>query len=280
MPSHSNTRLTPSSSFPHSLSSPFLASFHLHHSSLELQFLSPLSPSIGIACDVTFDPFGNSYVTNSDKNFIYKVTENGTVSVTSNSSIFTHYPVYESSYSYAGLNGVIYINHKNYLLVVQSNTGKLFKVNAINGTATAVILPSDLTLANGIAVKGDGVIVVVSINTAWFLKSDDDWANGIVIDEIALDKEGYPSSVIVKDGKRVFVIYGYVQESINVNSEQRECYRIQEIKMKKEEEDSLLWILFLVGLGLAYFLFWKVQMGKLVKDMDRKRQQLSVFSSL
>ncbi|CAO2837723.1 unnamed protein product [Amaranthus hypochondriacus] len=253
-----------------SLSSPFIASFNLNRSSLDLHFLALLSPSIGIANDVAFDDLGNSYVTNSDKNFIYKVTEKGTVEVLSNSSLFRHYPVHESPYSYCGLNGVVYIN--GFLLVVQSNTGKMFKVNTIDGTATTVDLPLDLKLADGIAVKDDGIVVVVSMNKAWFLKSDDDWVYGVVVDEIALEENGYPTSVVVRDGRRVYVVYGYIQEGITGNSQEREWFRIEEIRMKKETEDgSLLWVVLLVGLGLGYFMFWKFQMGQLVKNMDRKR---------
>lgn len=253
-------------------SRPFLASFHLHQSSLDLQFLSPL-PSTGIANGVAFDSYGNAYVTNSEENFIWKVDQNGTVSVLSKSPLFTHYPVdHTSPYSYCGLNGVVYVQTKEYLLAVQSNTGKMFKVDAVDGTTRTVSIPEDLTLADGIAVRDDGVVVVVSMNSAWFLKSDDSWARGAVIDKIALDKEGYATSVTIGGGGRVYVVYGYVQEVIKGISEDREWFRIEEIRPNREsEDDSLLWPILLIGLGFAYFLFWKLQMGQLVKNMDRKR---------
>ncbi|KNA18866.1 hypothetical protein SOVF_066670 [Spinacia oleracea] len=265
---HRNRRLLAA---VNSESKPFLASFHLHRSSLDLQFLSPL-PSSGIANGVALDPFGNAYVTNSEEDFIWKVDQNGTVSVLSKSPLFTHYPVDRTSpYSYSGLNGVVYVNTKGYLLVVQSNTGKMFKVDTVDGTTRAVILPEDLQLADGITVRDDGVVVVVSMNSAWYLKSDDSWAQGVVIDKIALDKEGYPTSVTIGGGGRVYVVYGYVQEAIKGNSQEREWFRIEEIRSKSEEEESWLWPFLLIGLGLAYFAFWRLQMGQLVKNMDRKR---------
>lgn len=148
----------------------------------------------------------------------------------------------------------------------------MFKVDAIDGTSKVVILPEELTLADGITVRDDGVVVVVSMKSAWFLKSDDSWAQGEVIDKIALDEEGFPTSVTIGRRGRVYVVYGYVQEGIKGILEEREWFRIEEIVSKREnEEESMLWPFMLIGLGLVYFLFWKFQMGQLVKDVDRKR---------
>ncbi|KAK2984021.1 hypothetical protein RJ640_003150 [Escallonia rubra] len=54
-------------------------------------------------------------------------------------------------YSSFGLNGIAYIS-KGYLLVVQSNTEKLFKVKADDGATRTVLLNKDLTAGDGIAV--------------------------------------------------------------------------------------------------------------------------------
>lgn len=45
--------------------------------------------------------------------------------------------------------------------MVQSNTDKMFKVNVENGATRTVIPNKDLTDADGIAVRRDGVVVVV-----------------------------------------------------------------------------------------------------------------------
>ncbi|KAG6792139.1 hypothetical protein POTOM_001282 [Populus tomentosa] len=94
----------------------------------------------------------------------------------------------DAPYSYCGLNGIAYVS-KGYLLVVQSNTGKLFKVDAHNGTAHNVLLSEDLPVADGIAIRGDGVVLVVSHEKLWFLKSDDSWGEGVVYDKTDLDVE-------------------------------------------------------------------------------------------
>jgi hypothetical protein len=54
----------------------------------------------------------------------------------------------DSLFSYCGLNEIVYVS-KGYLLVVQSNTGKMFKVDEEDGTAKLVLLDKYLTLADG-----------------------------------------------------------------------------------------------------------------------------------
>ncbi|KAJ9708387.1 hypothetical protein PVL29_000435 [Vitis rotundifolia] len=241
-----------------------LAAYDLR--SRERLFLAPLhgdadldsSLSRQIANDVTVDFAGNAYVTNAAANFIWKVNAKGEASIFSRSPVFTEYPVDRSSpYSFCGLNGILYIS-KGYLLVVQSNTGKMFKVDADDGTARLVLLPRDLPWADGIAVRKDGIVVVVSQSKAWFLKSDDSWAEGAIFDETALEPEWFPTSVTMGGDQRVYVIYGHMEEGI---------FRKGEREGKWEEK---IWVYVLVGLGLAYFLFWRFQMKQLITNLDKK----------
>ncbi|KAK9698475.1 hypothetical protein RND81_08G107000 [Saponaria officinalis] len=256
--------------------SPYLAAFSLQRTSISLLYLSRLpttSPSTAVAKSVAIDPHGNAYVTNSGENFIWKVTENGTASILSKSSKFTRHPVdLTSPYSYWGLNGIAYVTGKEYLLVLQSNTNKMFKVDAVDGKSTSVAIPAELTEAGGIAVREDGVVVVITKGEAWMMKSDDSWGRGGVIDRIALDREGYASSVTVGGGGRVYVLYGYVEEGIKGiwREEEREWFRIEEVRSKKESDGESVWPFVMIGLGLVYFLFWRFQMGRLVKNLDKK----------
>lgn len=254
---------------------PHLASFDLGRSSLRLLFLSPLPSSsdlTAVANDVTVDASGDAYVTNSGGNIIWKIDVNGNPSILSKSPLFSHYPVdHTSPYSYCGLNGVVYVPSKGYLLLVQTNTGKMFKVDAVDGTARTVNLPEHyLTLADGIALRDDGVVLVVSMDNAWFLKSDDSWGSGAVIDKIALDREGTPTSVTLGGGGRAYVIYGYVQEGMKGNEEEREWFRIEEAQTKRDSEGESVWPYVFIGLGLVYVVFWRFQMGQLVQKMDQK----------
>lgn len=221
----------------------------------------------GVAVD--FD--GNAYVSNSAGNFIWKVSADGEASVFSRSAAFAAHPVDpEAPYPHCGLNGLAYVS-KGYLLVVQSNTGKLFKVRLEDGSAMTVPLTEDLRQAHGIAIRRDGVAVVVSpvAATAWFLKSDDSWGQGVVFDKTALDGPRFPTSVAVGEEGRVYVIYGHVEEGIMGNA-YREWFGIEEIRAAKESEDEAVWIFVLIGLGLAYFMFWRFQMGQLGRNMNKK----------
>ncbi|XP_061989895.1 uncharacterized protein LOC133708454 [Rosa rugosa] len=237
-------------------------------------FLTPLPSADGdasrqIANDVAVDFKGNAYVTNSAANFIWKVNSDGVASVLSKSPLFSAHPVDpDSPFSFCGLNGVAYVS-KGYLLVVQSNTGKLFKVDAEDGTAREVLLPEDLPLADGIAVRRDGTVVVVCMNKMWFLKSQDSWGEGVVYDKTELEVERFPTSVAVAAEDRVYVIYGHVLEGMTGNSE-REMFSIAEVRSEKESKEEGVWIFVLVGLGLAYFMFWRFQMRHLVGNMNKK----------
>lgn len=240
-------------------------------------FLAPLygdadsdsSVSRHIANDVTVDFAGNAYVTNAAANFIWKVNAKGEASIFSRSRVFTEYPVdHTSPYSFCGLNGILY-NSNGYLLVVQSNTGKMFKVDADDGTARLVLLPRDLPWADGIAARKDGVVVVISQRRAWFLKSDDGWAQGAIFDETALEPEGFPTSVTIGGGERVYVIFGHVEEG-HFRKGEREVFSIEEIRSDRESGEEHVWAYVLLGLGLAYFLFWRFQMKQLITNLDKK----------
>ncbi|KAA8532578.1 hypothetical protein F0562_032606 [Nyssa sinensis] len=125
-----------------------------------------------VANDIAVDFSSNAYITNSASNFIWKVNLEGEPSVFSKSPVFTSHPVdHTAPYSFCSVNGIVYINN-GYLLVVQTNTGKMFKVNTDDGTAKTVLLNKDLPLADGVAVRSDGVMVVVSQHKLYFVKSD------------------------------------------------------------------------------------------------------------
>lgn len=224
-----------------------------------------------VANDVAVDFNGNAYVTNSAGNFIWKVDKDGEASVFSRSPVFSESPLAVDSdapFSECGLNGIAYVS-KGYLLVVQSNTGKMFKVNADDGLARRVLLTEDLVWADGIAVRSDGVVLVVSHHTLWFIKSHDSWAEGVVYDKTALNPEKFATSVTVGGEDRAYVLYGRVMEGLLGNSG-REEFSIEEVRSKKENEEENVWVFVLLGLGLAYFLFWRFQMSKLVRDINKK----------
>ncbi|VVB03739.1 unnamed protein product [Arabis nemorensis] len=247
-------------------------------------FLSPLPSLAGddqeiardVANDVAVDYNGNAYVTNSAKNFIWKVDRNGVASIFSRSPLFNSQPVAadaDETFRDCGLNGILY-NSKGYLLVVQSNTGKMFKVDEDSGTARLVLLNGDLVAADGMARRRrDGTVMVVSQKKLWLLKSQDSWSEGVIYDEIDLDVEGFPTAVTVAGQDRVYVLYGRVMEGIKrayKDGEVREWFGIEEISSEKESGEDKIWVYVLIGLGFAYFCFWRFQMKRLITNMDKK----------
>ncbi|KAL3644697.1 hypothetical protein CASFOL_009877 [Castilleja foliolosa] len=258
----------------HRQSPPFSALAAYHLPTFRQLFLAPLDdllPTVAVANDVAADYLGNAYVTDSANDVIYKVTEQGETTILAGPQAFK--PSQNAvdrtvPYHNCGLNGVVY-NSKGYLLVTQSNTGKLFKVNAHDGTARRVILNRELTGADGIAVRRDGVVLVVSKHKLYFVKSDDSWSEGVVFDETALEGDRHASSVTVGAEDRAYVLYGHIDEGIMGNSG-REEFSIVELKSEVESKEENLWIFVLIGLGLAYFMYWRFQMGRLVQNMNKK----------
>ncbi|CAH2045918.1 unnamed protein product [Thlaspi arvense] len=247
-------------------------------------FLAPLPSLPGddediardIANDVAVDYNGNAYVTNSAKNFIWKVDRDGVASIFSRSPLFNSQPVAaeaDETFRDCGLNGIVY-NSKGYLLVVQSNTGKMFKVDEETGTARLVLLNRDLIAADGMARRRrDGTVMVVSQKKLWFLKSQDSWSEGVIYDEVDLDVEGFPTAVTVAGQDRVYVLYGRVMEGItgsHKEGEAREWFGIEEVSSEKESGEDKIWVYVLIGLGFAYFCFWRFQMKRLITNMDKK----------
>ncbi|KAI9170344.1 hypothetical protein LWI28_026582 [Acer negundo] len=203
------------------------------------------------ANDVAVDFRGNAYVTNSAANFIWKVDKEGAASVFSRSPAFTAHPLAVERHarlSECGLNGIAYVS-KGYLLVVQSNTGKMFKVNAEDGNARLVLLTEELVGADDIAIRKDGVVLVASIHTLWFLKSHDSWGEAVVYDKTALEEEKLATSVAVGDDDRAYVLYGHVIEGIMGNVG-REEFSIVEVRSSKDSEDENIWLFVLIGLGV------------------------------
>lgn len=254
-----------------------LAAYDLRSPRRRRLFLSLLPPSPSgedRANDVAVDFDGNAFVTNSFADLIWKVGPDGAASIFSRSPAFTSFPVdRDAPHSYCGLNGIAHVG-RGHLLVVQSNTGKMYRVDAEDGTARAVLLNRDLPLADDVAVRRDGAVLVVSMNKLWFLKSEDGWGEGVVYDEAALDAERFPTSVAVGAEERAYVLYGHVLEGMSAagaaGAAGREWFGIEEVRSERESQDEKVWIYVLLGLGLAYFMFWRFQMKQLVTHLNKK----------
>ncbi|XP_077244001.1 NHL domain-containing protein [Tasmannia lanceolata] len=250
-----------------------LAAYHLP--SRRRLFLAPLSDTSGathrpVANSVTVDSSGTAYVTSSAGNFIWKVEISGQTSILSRSPIFSSGHVYgDRADSWCGLNGIVHVR-RSMLLAVQTNTGKLYRVDSEDGTVRIVSLTKDLTGADGIAMRSDGVAVIVASHVAWFLKSEDGWDEARVFDEIALEEDKFPTGVAIREDDRAYVLYGHLNEAILGNVGRME-FSIEEMESEREKESDSVWVFVLIGLGVAYLFYWKYMMWQLAKNMNKKR---------
>ncbi|KAG9448982.1 hypothetical protein H6P81_008947 [Aristolochia fimbriata] len=254
-----------------------LAAYDLRSPRVHRIFLSPLAvnsttvPHRPIVNGIALDHAGNAFVTASLGNFIWKVDVEGTASVFSESPIFQFQPNEVSpneSYSWCGLNGIAYAS-SGYLLVVQTNTGKIFKVDGVDGRARLVGVGKSLWGAEGIAIRGDGSAVVVSQREAWLLKSNDAWAEAAVYDQVGLDEERFPTGVVVRERNEAYVLYGRANEGMMGRAGVEE-FTLEELEWEREKQGEYVWAFVFVGFGLCYFTYWRFQMGQLVRNMNKK----------
>ena len=139
----------------------------------------------------------------------------------------------------------------------------------MDGTARTVALNENLIGADDIVVRDDNAAVAVSpMNKLWLMKSMDSWAEGVVYERKEIDVKRFPTSVTVGEKGRLYVLYGHLNEGM-LGDSGREGFGIAEIRFR-EGQDEHVWIFVLIGLGFAYFLFWRFQMKNLVFKMDRK----------
>ena len=133
-----------------------------------------------LANDLTVQPDGTVYVTDSFAPVIYKVLSSGQASVLVESPLF-------SSASF-GLNGIVY-HPSGYLIVAQTGAGKLYKIDLQNNNAISEVgglpnLPGDgLTLLNN-----DLYVVTGSGSRVAQVRSTDNWQTASII---KTDEVGY-----------------------------------------------------------------------------------------
>lgn len=225
---------------------------------------------IAVANDVAVDPYGNAFVTNSAVNFIWKITLDGHASIFAKDPIFTSQPtiVEEDLGRFCGLNGIVY-NKRGALLVTQTNSGKLFHVDLYDGSVRLVQISQPMPWADGIAVRRDGVVLVVSHHTAWFLKSRDNWGEATVVDEVPLNASMFATAITLRGDDRAYVLNSYLPDF--VNKVEREVFSIKEIEFPKEAAGESVWIILLLVAGLLYVFFWRFQMRHFAKNLNKKR---------
>lgn len=159
-----------------------------------------------------------------------------------------------------GITGMSFVNN-GYLLVV-GPTG-MFKVDAEDGVVKQVLTSSELNMEK-VRMRKDGAVVTGGKTARW-LKSQDGWAQMSVYDEFSVSERERIVDVAVRDRSSVYILVEKEEEDGNRSS------RIEEVEWGREGEGEMVWVLVLVGLALAYFTYWRLQMRKLVENVNKKR---------
>ncbi|KAL0435980.1 UNVERIFIED_CONTAM: hypothetical protein Sradi_0305900 [Sesamum radiatum] len=150
------------------------------------------------ADDVAVDPEGNSYITDTKANKIWKVGVNGELLYTIKSPLFVPKEWY---YNLVGLNGIVY--HPNgYLLIVHTLSGNLFKVEIGKGDEVKVvkIIGSSLIFGDGLELLSPTKLVVAG-NPSRLVESSDDWETASVVGKFSGATHRIVTAATVKDGK-------------------------------------------------------------------------------
>ena len=134
-------------------------------------------PGRHLANDVTVDPQGNAYVTDSLAPVIYRVTPDG------QASVFTQDPRFVPTTA-LGLNGIAY-HPDGHLLAAVAETLYRIPLDAPQ-TATEVALPTPISSDGLMLLPGGDLVIAAPLRPAIVrLASADDWRSATVVAELA-----------------------------------------------------------------------------------------------
>ncbi|OAY79680.1 hypothetical protein ACMD2_10825 [Ananas comosus] len=218
-------------------------------------FAAPLPDPSAVPGAVDVDPAtGDAFVTGGG--VVWKVDARGIPTVLSQS------PIYGSG----ALGGAAHVS-RGFLLAAQGSTGRVFKVDAEDGAAREVLGGGG---GGAKALAAEAIAVAVRATDRRWLRGEGGCGGGVRRGDGAAVREGNRAYVLVTPPPNA-------EENGNLgigddggnNGGKR--YRIEEVVWAKEEEGEMVWAFVLVGLGLAYFVYWRFQMGQLVNNMNKKR---------
>lgn len=133
------------------------------------------------ANDMAFDNQGNVYVTDSFAPVIYKVPAD-----TTQPSLLVNVPFFANAPGF-NLNGIVY-HPDNYLIVVKSNDGKLFRIDLGDANQVKEITGVNLPNGDGMVLYNNDLYVVNGRNKVTQLRSTDGWSTASIV---KTDSVGY-----------------------------------------------------------------------------------------
>ncbi|KAG0562889.1 hypothetical protein KC19_9G180000 [Ceratodon purpureus] len=225
---------------------------------------------LSCANDVAVDfNTGIAYVTNCRGSFLWKVTVEGTPSVFVKDESFTSQPSLFDEAPWCSFNGIVHDQNK-YLLAVQTNSGALFRVDVDDRSVHLVAMEERLPGADGMVLRDDGALVIVSSRKVWLVRSTSNWIDANVVDAIPLNPSDYSTGAALK-GRSTFIVHAHLPDMFANRT--REEFELQEIKFPSEVPDNNhpTLLIVLVVLVVVIVLLWRLKMGKLYDQNLRKR---------
>lgn len=180
------------------------------------------------ANDIAFDAKGNAYVTDSFAPVIYKIPAD----TTQPSAIYS--PLFAGGSGF-NLNGIVY-HPDNYLIVVKSNDGSLFKIDLNGAPLPKQIVGPSLPNGDGMVFYNNDLYVVNNRNRVSRLRSTDSWNTFTIVET---DSTGYDQATTnVEAGGRIYTLnarIGEVDKAVadkNPSLLQANDYSIQQFKSR------------------------------------------------
>ena len=191
--------------------------------------LAGLLPGVNhFANDLAFDALGNAYVTDSFAPVIYKVPAD----TAQRPGILINSPLFAGTQG-INLNGIVY-HPDNYLIVVKSNEGKLFKVDLNNRNIITEITGVNLPSGDGMLLYNKDLYVVNGQKQVSQIRSTDGWKTAALV---KTDAVGYDQATTnVEINGAIYTLNARIAEvsaaavAKNPGQLQAKSYSIQQFK--------------------------------------------------
>jgi sugar lactone lactonase YvrE len=177
--------------------------------------------------DMVFDGSGNLYVTDAFSPVIYKVDASGKASVFVNNDLFKGEDV--------GLNGIAY-NPQGYLLVDDSRTGSVYKINIANPkNIQKVKISNFFPGADGLVMQDANTLLLIQnqgVDKIFKLESTDNWASAkIKAATSGEDRFQHPSTGTLANGK-LYVLNSKMNELADPTKKPSKDFSLQVAEFK------------------------------------------------
>jgi sugar lactone lactonase YvrE len=179
------------------------------------------------ANDLTFDDQGNIFITDSYAHAVYRVTADGSASVFATSKLFETEGI--------GINGIVY-HPRGFLLVDNSNTGRLYKIDSHDPAKVSRIEIDQYFLgADGMILKDENTLVMVvngGNDKIFEIRTEDNWQSATLAKTtLTADRFTYPATATQK-GDDVWVINARTNELMDSTAYPSKRFAIQKAVLK------------------------------------------------